>query len=447
MPHEVIMPALGMAQDTGLIVAWHKAAGDKVAPGDVLMEVETDKATMEVEAQAEGFLTNVRATEGEAVPVGNVIATISESPEEATEAPVEEQKPAAPAPAPVEGKSVIMPALGMAQDTGLLVAWRKAPGDAVSASDILLEVETDKSTMEVEAGHDGYIAELRAEAGENVPVGDVIAIITAEKPEAPVQRSAAAASAAPETNPVAEPKTKKQAESAPSPAPVAKTGAARMTASLEGGRILASPKAKRLAAERGMDLTRLAAAGHPQPYHVADLDRLAALSQHAASGMPAAAPVDRIEARVPGAGYAEFRDWYANETGGAIDDLAIWSAFAAASLRVAAGPNNASLVIEAQAPLLRQSRCYCDPDYFGLAGIAALDDDADPALIVRALTGSRITAVQHGGARAPSMTIADSADMLELVLDVPAGTLEPEAAITVVHEMAARLEEPLRHLL
>ena len=76
MSHDVIMPALGMAQDTGLLVAWHKQPGDAIKVGDVLMDVETDKSTMEVEAQADGFLCDVRAFAGEDVPVGNVIAVI-----------------------------------------------------------------------------------------------------------------------------------------------------------------------------------------------------------------------------------------------------------------------------------------------------------------------------------------------------------------------------------
>ena len=79
MPHEVIMPALGMAQDTGQIVAWLKQPGEKVAAGEALMEVETDKATMEVEAGADGFLTDVRAAAGDDVPVGQVVALISET--------------------------------------------------------------------------------------------------------------------------------------------------------------------------------------------------------------------------------------------------------------------------------------------------------------------------------------------------------------------------------
>ena len=90
MPHEIIMPALGMAQDSGVIVQWLKAPGDAVAEGDALFEVETDKATMEVEAQAAGVLADVRARAGEDVPVGQVIAVIAETPDAAT-APTPEQ--------------------------------------------------------------------------------------------------------------------------------------------------------------------------------------------------------------------------------------------------------------------------------------------------------------------------------------------------------------------
>jgi len=79
MPHDIIMPALGMAQDTGVLVRWIKQPGEAVAEGDALFEVETDKATMEVEAQSAGYLTQVTAQAGDNVPVGQVIAQISES--------------------------------------------------------------------------------------------------------------------------------------------------------------------------------------------------------------------------------------------------------------------------------------------------------------------------------------------------------------------------------
>ena len=83
MPHDVTMPQLGMAQDAGKIVSWLKAPGDPVSKGDALFEVETDKAVMEVESPAAGYLTGVAYGEGEDVPVGKVIARISDSAEEA----------------------------------------------------------------------------------------------------------------------------------------------------------------------------------------------------------------------------------------------------------------------------------------------------------------------------------------------------------------------------
>ena len=76
MPHDVIMPALGMNQNTGKILSWLKGKGDTVNVGDPLMEVETDKAVVEVEAQANGILTEVRHAAGSEVPVGHVIAVI-----------------------------------------------------------------------------------------------------------------------------------------------------------------------------------------------------------------------------------------------------------------------------------------------------------------------------------------------------------------------------------
>jgi biotin carboxyl carrier protein len=100
-----------------------------------------------------------------------------------------------------EGHSVTMPQLGMAQDTGMLVNWLKAPGDEVAADDILFEVETDKSTMEVEAGRAGYLAATLAEAGEDVPVGDPVAIISRPNPKTPVARSIRDGAAAPAVEP------------------------------------------------------------------------------------------------------------------------------------------------------------------------------------------------------------------------------------------------------
>ena len=194
MPREVIMPALGMAQDEGLIVAWLKSEGEAVEEGDALFEVETDKATMEVEAQGAGYLTNLRAKAGESVPVGDVIALISETAEgeagsdeagqeEAGQEPAAEEEEEDAAAEAISGREIIMPALGMSQDTGRIVAWLVSAGQAVADGDPLFEVETDKATMEVPSDADGYVAAMYAEAGDDVPVGQVIAVISPENPE------------------------------------------------------------------------------------------------------------------------------------------------------------------------------------------------------------------------------------------------------------------------
>ena len=128
MPHEVIMPALGMAQDTGLLVRWLKQAGDPVSIGDPLMEVETDKSVIEVEALATGFLGDIRSHEGENVPVGQIVALITESIEPIVDdipSVVADKKFISPSAALLREKEIIMPALGMAQETGLIVAWHK----------------------------------------------------------------------------------------------------------------------------------------------------------------------------------------------------------------------------------------------------------------------------------------------------------------------------------
>src|SRR5262249_6255084 len=147
---------------------------------------------------------------------------------------------------------VIMPALGMTQETGLILAWRKKPGDAVKAGEILMEVETDKAAVEVEAQADGFLTEIRAGEGEEVPVGEVTAAISARKDDG---------------RRVPEPKKKKPAAGQSKPIPAAAVSAADAASSIKSalaaskpveaplqpvnGRILASPKTKRLAAERG----------------------------------------------------------------------------------------------------------------------------------------------------------------------------------------------------
>ncbi|SLN77904.1 biotin/lipoyl-containing protein [Roseisalinus antarcticus] len=463
MPRDVIMPALGMAQDTGVLVAWLKQPGDPVAEGDALFEVETDKATMEVEAQAAGFLTDVSAEAGADVPVGQVIARISETAEGSGTAPAKgkgkadnapagtgaEDAPASDTPALPEGREVIMPALGMAQDTGLLVAWAKAPGDAVGADDLLFEVETDKSTMEVTAGHDGYVAALLAEAGEDVPVGQPVAIISADKPEAPVSRSAKAAPAKAAPAPASDTESAK----APAPQPAA-SGKADTSRQVEGprppveagGRILASPKLRRLALEQGLDLQRLVAAGYPQPFHVRDLDTLKALpadapAAGAAAGVPAA-QARRLTAHVAAPGFEAFARWAADEAGLGDAD-ALLAGLAAASLRDAG--DDAALIVGIER--FGAERHYTDPDRPTLGRAGAEDPDGAPALRLRDLRGSLLGTVEMGAEDAPVLTLIAEGDALRLTLECAADQLGAPRAASLLAAFAGRMAQPLRHLL
>lgn len=454
MPHEVIMPALGMAQDSGLLVSWLKNAGDPVKAGDALMEVETDKATMEVEAAHDGYLTNLRAKAGEDVPVGQVVALISETPEDAadtgdsgdTKSSAPEASAAEPAPedsALPEGRGVIMPALGMTQDSGLIVAWSKAPGDAVAADDVLLEVETDKSTMEVPAGFDGYLAAVLASAGEDVPVGEVIAVISAEKPEKTVERSradgAAAAPKAAEKAPESEPKS--NAKPAPDAKPDRKPRAAASAAAASGGRIFASPKLRRIAAEEGLDLGRLVAEGISQPFHMADLETLRALP---AQTSPATAPQpgavsQRLTAEIPGAPLAEFVAWLGTELSQPGTRAAALAAFAGAALAEATGQTGA-IAVETAMPAA--SRRFAFAPGLPIGSTSETEDDC--VAILRDLTATPITGLHLGADTAPVLSLTRRGDSLQVTYE---GALPAPDAIAFVNGFAARLADPLRHIL
>ncbi|MFN7003324.1 MAG: biotin/lipoyl-containing protein [Roseinatronobacter sp.] len=424
-PHEVTMPQLGMAQDAGKIVSWLKAPGDKVAKGDALFEVETDKATMEVEAQASGFLTHVSAQAGEDVPVGQAIARISESAEES--APV-----AAPAPQAAEvlpeGREITMPQLGMAQDSGVLVGWLVEPGARVGAEDLLFEVETDKATMEVPAGVSGYLAATLAQKGDDVPVGQVVAIISAKKPETPVVQGMKVDAPAPAPKPAPEPVARADKAARPAPAPKALAPV--------GGRILASPKLRRVALEQGLDLGRLVAAGHPQPYHMRDLEALKALgAQPTARAGVAPVATLRLEAAIAESDFAAFADWAA-KTAGLADADALLAGLAGASL-------GAPCCIAVERVPAR--RVFSVPAGRRLSSVS--ETESAPDLVLRDLRATRVQAVSMGAEQEPVLTVMQRGAGLSLVLECSAGQMPPERAIALLSEFAGRMEDPLRHLL
>ncbi|GAB5374207.1 MAG: hypothetical protein AcusKO_06690 [Acuticoccus sp.] len=324
---------------------------------------------------------------------------------------------------------VIMPALGMAQDTGKVVAWLKAPGDRIAAGEPLFEVETDKATMEVEAERGGWLAAVHAEAGAEVAVGSVIAVVSAAEPDAPVVAAAPPLAASAPLSPAP----------SPAPAPVA----APEPAASEGVRVLASPKAKRLARERGIDIAPLFARSGGRPIHVADLDAAAGAAAAAQATETVATQIaaQRIEARVDGASFQTFLGWLAADAGAVAPGAgAVLAAFAAGAWREAMAAERIAVRLEAPG---RPHALHADPDL----GLGKDEPGETAALVVRDLTASRLTALALAPAEAPVFTVAPDGDALAVTFHFHAQQLDDPTALALVDGFAARLEEPLRQLL
>jgi hypothetical protein len=335
---------------------------------------------------------------------------------------------------------IIMPALGMAQETGIITAWKKQPGDTVKAGDIVMEIETDKTTVEIEAGHDGYLAKVLADIGVPVPVGQVVAIISADA--ADIDKSA------PKTSAPAE--TPKAAEAAPAPVaakptPAAPPPADRPQLARSGdGRILASPKAKREARERGIDLGRLVRLGMPEPIRSADLARAgaAAASSAATSLMRVTIEREPIE---------RFVAWLASDAGLEVSGTLVWAAFTAGSLRRAGDlGNDAPLAVDASGFAENEAITLLNPDLSGLRGLKGESSTGAPALTLLDLTDTPLSEYRPAGARnLPHLTVANgpAPDYLDIVLEFDPAEMAPISALDFLKDLAERAHNPLRHLL
>jgi pyruvate dehydrogenase E2 component (dihydrolipoamide acetyltransferase) len=174
--------------------------------------------------------------------------------------------------------SVVMPALEMAQETGKLIAWRKREGESVSKGEILLEIETDKAVVEVEAMGDGVLAGVTAHEGAVIPVGQVIAWIVLPGEQPPVQSQPSAPSAR-ATRTASEPEGSRIAAAASSPGP----------ASASPG---ISPKARRVAKELGVDISRVRGSGPDGTITTEDVQAFG--KSQSSSPVPEAGPLSQI---------------------------------------------------------------------------------------------------------------------------------------------------------
>ncbi len=313
---------------------------------------------------------------------------------------------------------VRMPQLGMVQDSGVIVAWLKCNGDPVKAGDPIFEVETDKATMEVEAATDGYLSGVKAAEGDDVPVGDLIAMIVEAEGDVEEARTGATVTE-PQTADVVvaalrpDPEPQKQ----PAPAPMERV----MPKSVGSDRVLASPKARRLATERGIDLHQLRAQGVAEPIHVADLDAAFAVGGNSL-----------LSAVVDPTAFDEILD-----RSRTADRTKLLASFAAGAWRATFDVSSVSVEIR---DLDGQREIVVNPDRGGV-GVPE-----DPVLTLVDLCGTRINGyVPLGGG--VTLCVARSAAGYGLLLAFAETRLALPGAAALVEEIAVRIENPLLQLL
>ncbi len=292
MAEVVRMPKMSDTMTEGVIAKWHKKVGDKVGTGDLIAEVETDKATMDFESYQEGTILYIGAEEGSTVPVDSVIAVLGEegedykaalegagsakasagnteeaedsSPAETKDKPetkvpetekpsgdpaVQGAPPAAVDPESVGATVIRMPLLSDTMTEGVIAEWHKKVGDQIKSDDTLADVETDKATMEVTAYAEGTLLYIGVEKGQAAKVNDIIAIVGKEGTDVQsLLQGSPSPSNATEGN--------KEDETKAASQPVQNEAESTATADADS-RVKASPLAKKIAKDKGIDLSQV----------------------------------------------------------------------------------------------------------------------------------------------------------------------------------------------
>ncbi|MFC0604759.1 pyruvate dehydrogenase complex dihydrolipoamide acetyltransferase [Winogradskyella pulchriflava] len=289
MAEVINMPRLSDTMEEGTVASWLKKVGDKVEEGDILAEIETDKATMEFESFNEGTLLHIGIQEGETAKVDTLLAiigdegedisglingstaeateeveeenTTTESSQENTEDSVNESEPSQDLP---DGVIVVtMPRLSDTMEEGTVATWLKKVGDEVEEGDILAEIETDKATMEFESFQSGTLLHIGLQEGESAKVDSLLAIIgPAGTDVSSIAKNFKVEGA--QTKP--EPKKETKKAEAPKPVETKKeapkaTASVSTTTSSSNERIFVSPLAKKMAEEKGINLSQVNGSG------------------------------------------------------------------------------------------------------------------------------------------------------------------------------------------
>jgi len=265
----VNMPRLSDTMTEGVVATWLKNVGDVIEEGDILAEIETDKATMEFESFNEGTLLHIGIKEGEAAPVDSLLAIIGEAGEDisallaaGSSEVKEEETVSATASKEVTSNSieipegvivVTMPRLSDTMTEGTVATWLKNVGDAIEEGDILAEIETDKATMEFESFNEGTLLYIGLQEGEAAPVDSILAIIGPKDTD--VANLVANFATVDEA-----PKKETTKVTAPKPVAVVKQEKKKKT-SVSSERIFASPLAKKMAEDKGIALNKVSGSG------------------------------------------------------------------------------------------------------------------------------------------------------------------------------------------
>lgn len=282
MAEVINMPRLSDTMEEGTVATWLKKVGDTVNEGDILAEIETDKATMEFESFNEGVLLYIGIQEGETAPVDTLLAIIGEKDEDISslisgggksadkeEAP-EPKEEASTKTEPKEATAktelpegvimVTMPRLSDTMTEGTVATWLKKEGDTVEEGDILAEIETDKATMEFESFNSGVLLKIGIQEGESAPVDSLLAIIGPKGTDVSglTESYHKAEKASEEKNEEVKeaPKT-----AAPKQESTAQQSTSKPTVTTDGGRIFVSPLAKKMAEDKGINLAQVQGSG------------------------------------------------------------------------------------------------------------------------------------------------------------------------------------------
>jgi pyruvate dehydrogenase E2 component (dihydrolipoamide acetyltransferase) len=275
------MPRLSDTMEEGVVAKWLVNVGDKVEEGDILAEIETDKATMEFECFHEGTILHIGVQEGETSPVDVLLAIIGEENEDISSLlsgkPVSESQVIEEAvneetttisssttnlTIPDGVNVVTMPRLSDTMTDGTVATWLKNVGDKVEEGDILAEIETDKATMEFECFYEGTILYIGVQEGETTPVDSLLTIIGPEGTD--VSKIVANGGIIPDSNQNTDP------EEAEDKAPkkniqqelkVSENISKISSNTTNKGRIFASPLAKKIAADKGYNLSNIKGSG------------------------------------------------------------------------------------------------------------------------------------------------------------------------------------------